>query len=97
MAGLILFYLFKWKQIFKPKLPSPFSDLANNTLKDPYIFDFLTIGKEAHEREVEKGLIEHMEKFLLELGAGFAFVGRQYHLEVAEKDFYIDLLFHLNR
>ncbi|WP_202972394.1 MULTISPECIES: PDDEXK nuclease domain-containing protein [Legionella] len=79
---------------FKTKLPSPFSDLANNTLKDPYIFDFLTIGKEAHEREVEKGLIEHMEKFLLELGAGFAFVGRQYHLEVAEKDFYIDLLFY---
>ena len=79
---------------FKDKLPSPQSDLAHSTLKDPYIFDFLSIGDEAHEREVEKALIEHMEKFLLELGAGFAFVGRQYHLEVGEQDFYIDLLFY---
>lgn len=79
---------------FNNKLPSPQSDLANYTLKDPYIFDFLSVGKEAHEREVEKELIAHMEKFLLELGAGFAFVGRQYHLEVAEQDFYIDLLFY---
>jgi predicted nuclease of restriction endonuclease-like (RecB) superfamily len=72
---------------FKDKLPSPQSDLAHYTLKDPYIFDFLNVGDEAHEREVEKALIEHMEKFLLELGAGFAFVGRQYHLEVAGQDF----------
>ena len=79
---------------FKEKLPSPQSDLAHYTLKDPYIFDFLTIGKEAHEREVEKALYAHMEKFLLELGAGFAFVGRQYHLEVEKQDFYIDLLFY---
>lgn len=79
---------------FKEKLPSPQSDLAQNTLKDPYIFDFLSIGQEAHEREVEKNLIQHVEKFLLELGAGFAFVGRQYHLEVGEQDFYIDLLFY---
>lgn len=79
---------------FKDKLPSPQSDLAHYTLKDPYIFDFLSIGKEAHEREVEKGLIQHMEKFLLELGAGFAFVGRQYHLDVGDQDFYIDLLFY---
>ncbi len=80
---------------FKDKLPPPQSDLAHNTLKDPYIFDFLNVGNEAHEREIEKALIEHMEKFLLELGAGFAFVGRQYHLEVGgEKDFYIDLLFY---
>lgn len=64
---------------FKESLPSPHSDLANQTLKDPYIFDFLGIGKEAHEREIEKSLIKHMEKFLLELGDGFAFVGRQYH------------------
>jgi predicted nuclease of restriction endonuclease-like (RecB) superfamily len=78
---------------FKDKLPSPQSDLAHYTLKDPYIFDFLSIGKEAHEREVEKGLVQHMEKFILELGAGFAFVGRQYHLEVGDQDFYIDLLF----
>lgn len=63
---------------FKDKLPSPQSDLAHYTLKDPYIFDFLNVGDEAHEREVEKALIKHMEKFLIELGAGFAFVGRQY-------------------
>ena len=79
---------------FKDKLLSPHSDLANYTLKDPYVFDFLSIGSEDHEREVEKALINHMEKFILELGAGFAFVGRQYHLEVAGKDFYIDLLFY---
>jgi predicted nuclease of restriction endonuclease-like (RecB) superfamily len=79
---------------FKDKLPLPQSDLAHYTLKDPYIFDFLNIGEEAHEREVEKVLVYHMEKFILELGAGFAFVGRQYHLEVGDKDFYIDLLFY---
>ncbi|HSX20171.1 MAG TPA: PDDEXK nuclease domain-containing protein [Gammaproteobacteria bacterium] len=79
---------------FKDKLPSPQSDLAHYILKDPYIFDFLNVGDEAHEREVEKALIEHMEKFLLELGAGFAFVGRQYHLEIGGQDFYIDLLFY---
>ncbi len=79
---------------FKDKLPSPQSDLAHHTLKDPYIFDFLSLGQEAQEREVEKGLVAHMEKFLLELGAGFAFVGRQYHLEIGQKDFYIDLLFY---
>ena len=79
---------------FKDKLPSPQSDLAHYTLKDPYIFDFLSIGDEAHEREVEKTLVHHMEKFILELGAGFAFVGRQYHLEVGDQDFYIDLLFY---
>jgi predicted nuclease of restriction endonuclease-like (RecB) superfamily len=79
---------------FKDKLPSPQSDLAHYTLKDPYIFDFLSIGKEAHEREVEKALVGHIEKFLLEMGAGFAFVGRQYHMEVADQDFYIDLLFY---
>lgn len=79
---------------FQDKLPSPQSDLAHYTLKDPYIFDFLSIGDEAHEREVEKALVHHMEKFLLELGAGFAFVGRQYHLEVGNQDFYIDLLFY---
>ena len=63
-------------------------------MKDPYIFDFLSIGEEAHEREVEKALVHHMEKFILELGTGFAFVGRQYHLEVGDQDFYIDLLFY---
>ncbi len=79
---------------FKNQLALPLSDLANNTLKDPYLFDFLGLGKDAHERDVEKALINHMEKFLLELGAGFAFVGRQYHLEVGGQDYYIDLLFY---
>jgi len=79
---------------FDQKLEITQSDLANQTLKDPYIFDFLSIGKEAKEREVEKALITHIEKFLLELGEGFAFVGRQYHLEVGDQDFYIDLLFY---
>lgn len=79
---------------FKDKLPLPQSDLAHYTLKDPYIFDFLSIGEEAHEREIEKALVHHMEKFIIELGGGFAFVGRQYHLEVGEQDFYIDLLFY---
>ena len=81
---------------FKDRLPSLQSDLAHCTLKDPYIFDFLSIGQEAHEREIEKGLIQHIQKFLLELGAGFSFVGRQYHLDVGGQDFYIDLLlYHL--
>ncbi len=79
---------------FKNKLPSPQSDLAHHTLKDPYIFDFLSIGNEAHEREVEKALVSHIEKFLLELGVGFAFVGRQYKLSIGNEDYYIDLLFY---
>ncbi len=79
---------------FKDKLLTNQSDLAHYMLKDPYIFDFLNIGEEAHEREVEKALVYHIEKFLLELGAGFAFVGRQYHLKVGDQDFYIDLLFY---
>jgi len=79
---------------FDKKLPLHQSGLAQSTLKDPYIFDFLSVGDEAHEREVEKALVQHMEKFLLELGAGFAFVGRQYNLEVGGQDFYIDLLFY---
>lgn len=79
---------------FKQTLPAEISDLVNQTLKDPYIFDFLTIGKEAHEREIEKSLVEHVEKFLLTLGKGFAFVGRQYELKVGDEDFYLDLLFY---
>jgi YhcG PDDEXK nuclease domain len=75
-------------------LPAPLSELAHYALKDPYFFGFLGLNEKAHEREVEKALIQHMEKFLLELGAGFAFLGRQYHLEVAGRDFYIDLLFY---
>lgn len=79
---------------FKERLPANQSDFAHHMLKDPYVFDFLSLNEEAHEREVENALCKHMEKFLVELGAGFAFVGRQYHLEVAGQDFYIDLLFY---
>jgi predicted nuclease of restriction endonuclease-like (RecB) superfamily len=79
---------------FSDRLPTPQSDLARQLLKDPYLFDFLTIEEPFHERELETGLVRHLEKFLLELGQGFAFVGRQYHLEVSDKDFYLDLLFY---
>lgn len=79
---------------FDAKLASPHSDLAKATLRNPYLFDFLSLGNDAHEREVEKGLMAHIEKFLLELGEGFAFLGRQYHLQVEDQDFYIDLLFY---
>lgn len=79
---------------FSARLPAPQSDLAQQTLKDPYIFDFLTMEKTFHERELETELIRHLEKFLVELGQGFSFVGRQYHIDVGEHDFYIDLLFY---
>lgn len=79
---------------FAVQLPSPQSALAQEALKDPYIFDFLTLEEQFHERELETGLVTHVEKFLLELGAGFAFLGRQYHLTVGDQDFYIDLLFY---
>jgi predicted nuclease of restriction endonuclease-like (RecB) superfamily len=79
---------------FDTCLPQPHAQLARDTLKDPYLFDFLTLDKPFRERELEAGLIEHLERFLLELGAGFAFVGRQVHLDVGEQDFYIDLLFY---
>ena len=79
---------------FAMTLPSPQSDLAQQTLKDPYIFDFLSLSEDAAERELERGLLEHIRKFLLELGVGFAFVGSQCHLEVEGEDFYIDLLFY---
>ncbi len=79
---------------FTERLPAPQSDLARETLKDPYVFDFLSVGDEAHERELETALVERITRFMLELGKGFAFVGRQYHLEVGGEDFYIDLLFY---
>ncbi|MFV0555073.1 MAG: YhcG family protein [Mangrovibacterium sp.] len=79
---------------FKQTLLEPQSDLAQQTLKDPYVFDFLTMTQPYNERDVEQQLIEHITKFLLELGKGFAFVGRQYHLEVDDTDYYIDLLFY---
>lgn len=72
----------------------PQSDLAQGITKDPYLFDFLTLREDANERAVEIGLIAQVEKFLLELGAGFALVGRQVNLEIGEQDFYLDLLFY---
>jgi len=82
---------------FPETLPSPQSELVEQTLKDPYIFDFITIEKDARERDLEKALIEKIKDFLLELGMGFAFMGSQYHLEVEDKDYYIDLLFYHHR
>jgi predicted nuclease of restriction endonuclease-like (RecB) superfamily len=79
---------------FGAQLPAPNSDLARSTLKDPYLFDFLGVAKEADEREIESAIVQHISRFLLELGAGFAFVGRQVHLEVGGEDFFIDLLFY---
>jgi predicted nuclease of restriction endonuclease-like (RecB) superfamily len=79
---------------FTRTLPPSQSDLAQEILKDPYNFDFLTLGEDAHERDLERGLLDHIRSFLLELGVGFAFVGSQYHLEVGGQDFYIDLLFY---
>lgn len=79
---------------FERTLPKPQSELAQQLLKDPYNFDFLSLGEEAQERDLEKALIEQIRKFLLELGVGFAFMGSQYHLEVGDQDFYIDLLFY---
>lgn len=79
---------------FKTTLPDPFSDLAEQTLKDPYIFDFITITTKAKEKDIENQLIEHIKKFLLELGKGFAFVGQQYPLEIADNDYFLDLLFY---
>lgn len=79
---------------FNSTLPSPQSDLAHETLKDPYNFDFLTLRETFDERELEDGLIDHVQKFLLELGTGFAFVGKQYPIKAGKKDLYIDLLFY---
>lgn len=79
---------------FKNILAPIDSDLVQQSFKDPYIFDFLTITEPFREREMELNLTKHMEKFLIELGNGFAFVGRQYKLEVGDDDFYIDLLFY---
>src|SRR3954451_70281 len=79
---------------FEKTLPSLQSDLARETLKDPYTFQFLTIAGDAEEKALEGGLLAHIQKFLVELGAGFAFVGRQVRLDVGGEDFYIDLLFY---
>ncbi|MXS80088.1 Predicted nuclease of restriction endonuclease-like (RecB) superfamily, DUF1016 family [Nitrosomonas eutropha] len=79
---------------FSQCLPQPQSDLARESLRDPYRLDFLGLGKETQERAIEDALVKHVTRFLMELGAGFAFVGRQVHVEVGDKDFYIDLLFY---
>ena len=79
---------------FKATLPAPQSDMAVEVVRDPYNFDFLTLHRDAAERDVERGLTDHIRKFLLELGAGFAFVGQQVHVEVDGEDFFIDLLFY---
>ena len=79
---------------FNNTLPNPESDLANQTLKDPYLFDFLTLKKNADEKSIEDQLTKHITQFLLELGTGFAFIGRQYKIEVGTKEFFIDLLFY---
>lgn len=79
---------------FARTLPAPQSDLAQQLVKDPYKFDFLGIGHEAHEREIEGGLVRHIRQFLLELGVGFAFLGNQYRLQVGSEEFFVDLLFY---
>ena len=79
---------------FSTTLPKPQSDLARESLKDPYRFDFLALTDEAQEREIENALVRHVTEFLLELGAGFAFVGRQVLLDVGGDEFFIDLLFY---
>ncbi|NJC29460.1 putative nuclease of restriction endonuclease-like (RecB) superfamily [Xanthomonas arboricola] len=79
---------------FPATLPAPQSDLAMESLKDPYRFDFLGLGEQAQEREIEGALVQHVTDFLLELGAGFAFVGRQVLLDVGGEEFFIDLLFY---
>ena len=79
---------------FENRLPPIQSDLAQQVTKDPYLFDFISLADDYKEKDLENALTDHIVKFLLELGAGFAFVGRQYHLDVAGSDFYIDLLFY---
>jgi predicted nuclease of restriction endonuclease-like (RecB) superfamily len=82
---------------FDRHLGAPHAQLAAEALKDPYHFDFLGLGDEAHEHDIESALIRHITRFLLELGAGFAFVGRQHRIEVAGDEFFIDLLFYHTR
>ena len=79
---------------FEATLPAPQSDLAREILKDPYNFDFLTLTKKHNEKDLENALVNHVTKFLLELGAGFSYIGRQYNLEINGDEFFIDLLFY---
>ena len=89
-------YVRKGKSVsnFDLTLPSVQSDLAKDTLKNPYVFDFLNLREKHDEKEFENALLNHVTKFLLELGAGFSFIGRQYKLEVGGDEFYVDLLFY---
>src|SRR5262249_23822349 len=79
---------------FHIRLPDPQSKLAQDTLKDPYNFDFLELSEDHVEKNIEHGLLNHVEKFMREMGKGFSLVGRQIQLQVSDKDFYIDLLFY---
>jgi len=79
---------------FSRTLPAEQSELAQQIIKDPYSFDFLSLGPDMLERDLERGLLEHLRSLILELGKGFAFVGSQYHLEVGDQDYYLDLLFY---
>jgi predicted nuclease of restriction endonuclease-like (RecB) superfamily len=79
---------------FTATLPNPQSDLARETLKNPYVFDFLEIASEMQERDLEKALLQHLKKFMLELGRGFAYVGNQFNLNVGGDDYFLDLLFY---
>lgn len=92
-------YLRQGKSInnFESTLPLPQADLARETLKNPYVFDFLSLGEEIQERDIENALIAHLKKFMLELGRGFAYVGNQYNIKVEEDDYYLDLLFYNTR
>jgi predicted nuclease of restriction endonuclease-like (RecB) superfamily len=82
---------------FERTLPQPQTDFANYLLKDPYVFDFVQANEKANERNIEEQLTQHITKFLLELGQGFAFIGKQVHFEIGESDFYVDLLFYHTR
>ena len=79
---------------FPAAIPPPDSDMAVQVFKDPYLFDFLGTADTRREQEIEQALIDHIQRFLLEMGVGFAFVGRQVLLEVDDRDFYLDLLFY---
>ncbi len=107
MAGVVLYYGIKLKVVFmnvkqyqrnstnfSNTLPPLQSELAIEIMKDKYNFEFLTLGEEYKERALHLGLMEHLQKFLVELGVGFAFVGSQYHLKVGNDDYYLDCLFY---
>lgn len=79
---------------FENVLPAVDSDLARETFKSPYVFDFLMLSEEAREKDLEKALVQHLKKFMLELGKGFAYVGNQYNLTLENEDYFLDLFFY---